>query len=49
MAVARTLLCIAWAVMRYDGDYIDAGTDWRFHRGIRGSAKRARLLAAICG
>lgn len=26
VAVARTLLNIAWAVMRYDSDYIDAGT-----------------------
>jgi hypothetical protein len=25
IAVAHTLLCITWAVLRYDGDYIDAG------------------------
>ena len=24
VAVAHTLLCIAWAVMHYDGDYVDA-------------------------
>ncbi len=35
VAVAHTLLCIAWAVMKYDGDYVDAGTDyyeWRDQR-----------------
>ncbi len=35
MAVARTLPCIAWAVMRYDGDYIDAGTDYYERRDQR--------------
>ncbi len=28
VAVAHTLLSIAWAVMRYNGDYVDAGTDY---------------------
>jgi transposase len=28
VAVAHTLLSIAWAVMRYDGDYTDAGADY---------------------
>jgi len=28
IAVAHTLLCITWAVLRYDGDYIDAGADY---------------------
>src|ERR1019366_2326445 len=28
VAVARTLICIAWAVMRYDGDYTEAGEDY---------------------
>ena len=28
VAVAHTLLYIAWAVMRYDADYIDAGTNY---------------------
>ena len=35
VAVARTLLCIAWAVMRYDGDYADAGTDYYEQRDQR--------------
>ena len=28
VAVARTLLCIAWAVMAYHADYADAGADY---------------------
>ena len=28
VAVAHTLICIAWAVMRYDGDYTEAGEDY---------------------
>ena len=28
VAVARTLLCIAWAVMKYDGDYAEAGASY---------------------
>ena len=35
VAVAHTLLCIAWAVMRYDGDYVDAGTDYYERRDQR--------------
>lgn len=35
VAVAHTLLCIAWAVMRYDGDYADAGTDYYDRRDER--------------
>jgi len=35
VAVARTLLCIAWAVMRYDGDYADAGTGYYEQRDQR--------------
>ena len=35
VAVAHTLLCIAWAVMRYDADYIDAGTDYYERRDQR--------------
>jgi transposase len=35
VAVAHTLLCIAWAVMRYDGDYIDAGADYYERRDQR--------------
>ena len=35
VAVARTLLCIAWAVMRYDGDYADTGTDYYEQRDQR--------------
>jgi hypothetical protein len=27
VAAAHTLICIAWAVMRYDGDYAEAGAD----------------------
>jgi hypothetical protein len=35
VAVARTLLCIARAVMRYDGDYADACTDYYEQRDQR--------------
>jgi transposase len=35
IAVAHTLLCIAWAVMRYDSDYIDAGADYYERRDQR--------------
>ena len=35
IAVAHTLLCIAWAVMRYDAGYIDAGTDYYERRDQR--------------
>jgi transposase len=42
VAVARTLLCIAWAVMKYDGDYVDAGTDYYDQRDQRDREHRAR-------
>ena len=35
IAVAHTLLCITWAVLRYDGDYIDAGADYYDRRDAR--------------
>ena len=35
VAIAHTLLCIAWTVMRYDGDYADAGTNYYDHRDER--------------
>jgi len=35
VAVAHTLLNIAWAVMRYDSDYIDAGADYYERRDQR--------------
>ena len=35
IAVAHTLLCIAWAVMRYDADYIDADADYYERRDQR--------------
>jgi transposase len=35
VAVAHTLLCIAWAVTRYDADYIDAGADYYERRDQR--------------
>ena len=35
VAVAHTLLCIAWAVMTYDGDYADAGADYYERRDQR--------------
>lgn len=34
-AVAHTLICIAWAVMRYDGDYTEAGADYYDRRDQR--------------
>ncbi len=35
VAVAHTLLCIAWAVMKYDGGYADAGADYYERRDQR--------------
>jgi transposase len=35
VAVAHTLLGIAWAVMRYDGDYTEAGADYYEQRDQR--------------
>jgi transposase len=35
IAVAHTLLAIAWAVMRYDADYTDAGADYYERRDQR--------------
>jgi transposase len=34
-AVAHTLLCIAWAVMKYDADYTEAGADYYDRRDAR--------------
>ena len=34
-AVAHTLICIAWAVMRYNGDYTEAGADYYDRRDER--------------
>ncbi len=34
-AVAHTLICIAWAVMTYDGDYAEAGEDYYEQRDQR--------------
>jgi len=42
VAVAHTLLSIAWAVMRYDGDYVDAGTDYYDRRDQRNREHLAR-------
>jgi transposase len=35
VAVAHTLLCIAWAVMKNDSDYAEAGADYYEHRDQR--------------
>jgi transposase len=35
IAVAHTLLCIAWAVMKHDQDYAEAGTDYYDRRDAR--------------
>ena len=35
VAVAHTLACIAWAVMKYDQDYAEAGEDYYDHRDQR--------------
>jgi transposase len=42
VAVAHTLLSIAWAVMRYDSDYVDAGTDYYDRRDQRNREHLAR-------
>jgi transposase len=35
VAVAHTLICIAWAVMKYDADYADAGAEYYDRRDQR--------------
>jgi transposase len=35
LAVAHTLICIAWAVMKHDADYTDAGADYYDRRDAR--------------
>jgi hypothetical protein len=35
VAAAHTLLGISWAVMKYDGDYTEAGADYYDHRDQR--------------
>ena len=35
VAVAHTLLCIAWAVMKHDSDYAEAGADYYDQRDRR--------------
>jgi transposase len=42
IAVAHTLTCIAWAVMRYDGDYAEAGADYYDRRDARNHEHLAR-------
>ena len=39
VAVAHTLLCIAWAVMKHDTDYTEAGADY-YDQPSPGSATR---------
>ena len=34
-AVAHTLICIAWAVMKHDADYAEAGADYYDRRDAR--------------
>ena len=34
-AVAHTLLCIAWAVMKHNSDYAEAGADYYDQRDLR--------------
>jgi transposase len=41
-AVAHTLISIAWAVMRYDGDYTEAGEDYYEQRDQRNHEHLAR-------
>lgn len=41
-AVAHTLICIAWAVMKYDGDYTEAGEDYYQQRDQRNHEHLAR-------
>jgi transposase len=42
VAVARTLLCIAWAVMKHDSDYTEAGAGYYDHRDQRNHEHLAR-------
>jgi transposase len=42
VAAGHTLLCIAWAVMRYDGDYAEAGAGYYDRRDARNHQHLAR-------
>ena len=42
VAIAHTLLCIAWAVMKNDSDYAEAGADYYEHRDQRNHEHMAR-------
>jgi transposase len=42
VATAHTLLCIAWAVMKHDSDYTEAGADYYDHRDRRNHEHLAR-------
>jgi transposase len=42
VAVAHTLLCIAWAVMKHDSDYTEAGAGYYDHRDARNHEHLAR-------
>ena len=42
VAVAHTLLCIAWAVMKHDADYAEAGADYYDQRDQRNLEYPAR-------
>ena len=42
VAIAHTLLNIAWAALRYDSDYIDAGADYYERRDQRNREQLVR-------
>jgi transposase len=44
VAVAHTLLCVAWAVMTHDEDYAEAGADYYDHRNRRNHEHMVRHL-----
>ena len=49
VAVAHTLLSIAWAVMRYNGNYADAGTDYYDRRDREHLARHYQQALARLG
>jgi len=49
VAVAHTLICIAWAVMKHDADYAEAGEDYYEQRDHRNHEHLVRLHQRALG
>ena len=48
-SVAHTLLCVAWAVMKHDADYAEAGADYYDQRNLEYLARHHQQALARLG